>query len=538
MGSIINYTKAVLKQKFAHPVKAIILFLLPLFLFFGTVGAAKAMFTKRETEDKRVSFQHILITVSTLTFYIVYTLTAAYDVVRERQMLRKQHMLANGLGNLKYFLGWTLAYTILMLPTMIVIVVVPHFLGLFPHVNIIVQFIDMLLFQISGITVAFWVSATIPFPILAFIIVLIFNTGFAGAYFGMAYIPDSVKETLCIFISPMAIGTVINNFQHAEIRYAKSGNPEDIIRLVNIIPFKGGKYSVWGNTFKLILNNVLYVTLGVAQEKIFNHLRKSIADRKMEKKFVAQARNASGKTALAGPSIFSAEKVFKSYFSKKTGAVDTLTNVNLEIQKGETFAIVGEKNSGKSSLMKLLYSREVPSYGTLRYAAPTGLSQKEIMSTLGSVAPQDDYIVFEEATVADNINLYASTLKNKINGFNLLKELNFTASTSSKYSKLDSVEKAKVKAAIALMGDKEIFFFDETTKDMSENDRQTFWKLIESKKQGKTVVFSTTSLKEAADHADRSVILDNGKVASIGKTEINNDKVIIKEEQLEVKVEF
>jgi ABC-type multidrug transport system ATPase subunit len=531
MGSIINYTKAVLKQKLAHPVKALILFLLPLFFFFGAVGAGKAIFKgRRETEDKPVSFQHILITVATLTFYLFYTLTAAYDVVRERQMLRKQHMLANGLGNLKYFLGWTLAYTILMLPTMIVMMVVVYFLGLFPHVNIIVQFIDMLIFQMSGITVAFWVSATIPFPLLAFIIVFIFNTGFAGAYFGMAYIPENVKETLCLFVSPMAIGTVINNFQHAEIR-------GDEITLGNIIPFRGGKYNVWANTFKLILNNVLYLTLGIAQEKIYNHLRKSIADRKMEKKFVAQARDSNTKSALAGPSIFSADKVFKSYFAKKTGAADSLTNVNLEIQKGETFAITGEKGSGKSTLMKLLCSREVPSYGTLYYAAPTGLSQKEIMSTLGSVAPEDDYVLFENASVADNINLYSSFLKNKINGFDLLKELNFTGKKGDRYSKLDAAEKAKVKAAIALMCDKDVFFFDEPTKDMTEKDKQAFWKLVESKKQGKTVVFSTTSFEEAAAHADRTVVLEKGSVASLGKVEINNDKVVISEEQLEVKVE-
>jgi len=532
MGSIINYTKAVLKQKLAKPVKFTILFLLPLFFFANAIAAGKAIpfLRKRETEDKPVSKQHIFITVATLTFYLFYTLTCAYDVVRERQILRKQHMLANGLGNLKYFFAWTLAYTILMLPTMIVIMVVSHVLGLFPHVNLVVQFIDMLIFQISGITVAFWVSATIPFPILAFIIVFIFNTSFAGAYFGMAYIPANVKETLCLFISPMAIGTVINNFQHAEIR-------KEAITLINIIPFMGGKYNVWANTFKLILNNVLYITLGVAQEKIFNHLNKSIADRKMEKKFVAQARDVSTKSNLSGPSIFSAEKVFKSYFNKKTGAVDPLANVNFEIQKGETFAITGEKGSGKSTLMKLLCSREVPSYGTLTYAAPTGLSQKEIMATLGSVAPQDDYTVFEEASVADNINLYASIIRNNINGFDLLKELNFTGNKSAKYSKLDAVEKAKVKAAIALMGDKDILFFDETTKDMSENDREAFWKLVESKKQGKTVIFATSSFQEAAAHADRSIVLENGQVASVGKVEVNNNKITVKEEQLQVKVE-
>jgi len=536
MGSIINYTKAILKQKLAHPVKTLILFLLPLFFFFGAVGAGKAMFHgHRETEDKlknNISFQHILIAVACFTFYLLYTITAAYDNVRERQILRKQHMIANGLGNLKYFLAWTLVYTLLMLPTLIVITIVVYALKLFPNVNIIVQFIDNLLFQISGITVAFWVSATIPIPMIAAIVVFIFNTGFAGAYFGMAYIPPNIKETLCLFISPLTFGTIVNNFQLAQIR-------GDTISLLNIIPFKGGKYNVWANTFKLILNNVLYLTLGIAQEKLYKHLSKGIAERKMEKKFVAQskAKTVTNKSVRSGESKFAAEKVFKSYYNKKTGTADSLTNVNLEIQKGEVFAIAGEKDAGKSTLIKLLSAKQVPSYGTINYSAPTGLSQKEIMSTLGSVAPEDDYVLFENASVADNINLYASILKNKINGNDLLKQLNFAAATSAKYSKLDNVEKNKVKAAIALMGDKEVLFFDEPTKDMSESDREAFWKLVESKKNGKTVIFSTTSLPEAAAHADRAVILENGEVASIGKVEVGDDKILVKEEQLEVKVE-
>jgi len=531
MGSIINYTKAILKQKFAHPVKAILLFLLPLFLFFGAVGAGKAIYKKRETEDVRVSKHHILLTVATLSFYIFYTVTAAYDVVKEKQILRKQHMLANGLGKLKFFLAWTLAYTILMLPTMIVMMIVVYILKIFPHVNIIVQFIDMLLFQISGITVAFWVSASIPIPIIAAIVVFIFNTSFTGAYFGMAYIPDNIKETLCLFISPMTIGTIINNFQHVEIR----GHS---ISLGNIIPFRGGEYNVWANTFKLILNNVLYITLGLAQDKLFNHLKKNAAERKMEQKFASQAaRSVSNKTVRSGESKFSAEKVFKSYFNKKNGTADSLNNVNLEIQKGEIFAVAGTKGSGKSTFLKLLASREVPSYGNVNYSCPTGLSQLEILSTLGSVAPEDDYVLFEEASVADNINLYASILKNNIDGFELLRELNYNGSNASKYNKLDDVEKNKVKAAIALMCNKDVLIFDEPTKDMSENDRISFWKLVKSMKNNKTVVFSTTSLQEAANYSDRAVVLENGQVASIGKVEVGDNKILIKEEQLQVKVE-
>jgi len=510
MGSIINYAKAQLKAKFSKPVTAIILFILPLFFFFGTIPAAKFMFPNGREKDPevRVSKQHILMNVAALSFYVIYTITAGYDVVKERQILRKQHMFANGFTNLKFYLAWLLVYIVLVLPTAIVMIVVMYFVNLFPHVNIIVQFVDFFLLQLSGITVAFWIATYVPIAFIGAIVVAFFNLSFAGAYFGMAYIPDNVKETLCLFVSPMTYGGILNNFQHAEMR-------GDSIVLKNLIPFMGGDYSVFAYTFKLIFNNILYISFACLFDKLFKHLNRNPSELKKEKDFESDAAqksvnamngNGNGVTKIA------AHKVYKYYFNKKTGETSVLENVNFNVCEGETFAIVGEKGSGKSTLMKLLCGREVPSYGVVDVSAAIGLDQIGVMSTIASVAPEDDYVVFEKASVADNVNYYSSLLKNKIriSGFDLLKGLNFEKNVSTQYCKLDKVDKAKVKAVLALICNKDVLFFDEPTTDMSENDKEAFWKVLNASKQGKTVIFSSTSPEEAAQYADRALVLQNG----------------------------
>jgi len=537
MGSIINYAKAQLKAKFSKPVTAIILFILPLFFFFGTIPAAKFMFPNGRENDPnvRVSKQHIFMNIAALSFYIIYTITAGYDVVKERQILRKQHMFANGFSNLKFYFAWTLVYTILILPTTIVMIVVMYFVKLFPHVNIIVQFVDFFLLQLSGITVAFWVATYVPIALIGSIVVAFFNISFAGAYFGMAYIPDNVKETLCLFVSPMTYGGILNNFQHAEMR-------GDSIGLVNLIPGKGGEYSVFAYTFKLIFNNILYISFACLFDKLFKHLNRNPSELKKEKDFETDASQKSVNTITnAGNGItkIAAHKVYKYYFNKKTGETSVLENVNFGVCEGETFAIVGEKGSGKSTLMKLLCGREVPSYGVVDVSAAIGLDQLGVMSTIASVAPEDDYVVFEEASVADNIKYYTSLIKNKVrmNGFDILKGLNFEKSVSTKYSKLDKVEKAKVKAAIAFICNKDVLFFDEPTTDMSENDKEAFWKILNASKQGKTVIFTSTSEEEATQYADRALVLKNGKVVSIGKLGLEGKTVNVNKKQLEVMVE-
>jgi len=543
MGSIINYAKAQLKAKFTKPITAIILFILPLILFSGTIPAAKFMF--KNTRDKfkpgedinnpdHVSFQHILMNVASLSFYIFYTITGAYDVVKERQILRKQHMLANGFSNLKFYLAWTLVYSVLIIPTSIVIIAVTYCLGLFPHVNVIVQFIDFYLLEISGVTVGFWIATYVPIAFIAGIVVAFFNLSFTGAYFGMARMNAASKETLYIFVSPMTFGSILNNFQHVEMKYGTQGKS---ITLMNLIPFMGGEYSVFGFTFKLIFNNILYISFACLFDKLFKHLNRNKSELKKEAEFSKVSGNVESSTPRSGVSKISTYKVYKSYFNKKSGETAVLDNINFEVCEGETFAIVGEKGSGKSTLLKLLCGREVPSYGTVDVSSAIGLSQIGVMSTIASVAPEDDYTVFEKVSVADSINYYASILKNKINGFDLLKSLNFEKSFSTSYSKLDKVEKAKVKAAIAIMCNKDVLFFDEPTTDMTENDQNSFWKVLNSAKKGKTVIFTTTSLEEAAKYSDRSLVLEDGKVSSIGKVEVNGKSIVIKEEQLNVVVD-
>jgi len=535
MGFISQYTKAQLKHKFAHPVRTLLWASTPIVFFIITVIIGKNM--KRETEDKPVSKQHILMNVAQLTFFIVYSYVIAYDVIKEKQILRKQHMISNGLGLLKFYMAWLNIYNVFILPLSIIFVGVFYALGVFPHVNIIVQFIDFYLFQLTNVTVCFWVSTYVPVAAIGAIVVLLFNASFAAAYFGMAYIPENVKDTLCLFISPMTMGGILNNFQHVEIR-----NEE--ITLKNLIPFLGGKYNVFAMTFKLILNNILYITFALAFDKLFKHLNRNKGEIKKREFYENDAKTIeAAKTAKRGDAKISVENAYKTYFgknkeTKKISAVDAIKNVSFEVYNNEVFGIAGKDGAGKSTLFKMITGRILSSYGNVEVMSNIGLDQAGMMAQLGSVSPQDDYIIIEDATVANNIEIYNSIIKSKEDPYELLNKLNFKGNKSDVYCKLDINERTKVKNVIALMADKKFIFFDEPTAGMTDSDKQAFWKVLDSKKEGKTIVFTTSSVDEAEQYADRVLVLDDGKVDCIGEVEtINHDSKIAKQHELTVTVE-
>ncbi|ORX80975.1 P-loop containing nucleoside triphosphate hydrolase protein [Anaeromyces robustus] len=538
MGFISEYTKAQLKHKFAHPVRTLLWALSPVVFFIVTIIIGKSM--KRETEVTRVSFQSILMTAATLTFFIAYSYVIGYDVIREKQILRKQHMISNGLGLLKFYMAWLNVYNVFILPLSIIMVAVFYILGVFPHVNIFVQFIDFYIFQLTNVTVCFWISTYVPVACIGAFVVLFFNLSFLGAYFGMAYIPDNVKDTLCLFISPMTIGGILNNFQHAEIS-------NDIITLKNLIPFLGGKYNVFAMTFKLILNNVLYVSFAMAFDKLFKHLNRNKSEIKKREFYENDAKTIeAAKTVKRGDAKISVENAYKTYFgknkeTKKTSEVDAIKNVSFEVYNNEVFGIAGKDGAGKSTLFKMITGRILSSYGNVEVMSNIGLDQAGMMAQLGSVSPQDDYVIIEEGSVANNIDLYNSIIKSnksKEDPYELLNQLNFKGKKTDAYCKLDINERTKVKNVIALMADKKFIFFDEPTAGMTDSDKEAFWKVLESKKEGKTIVFTTSSVDEAEQHSDRVLVLDDGKVDCIGEVEVVKDNnKIAKQHELTVTVE-
>ncbi len=205
-----------------------------------------------------------------------------------------------------------------------------------------------------------------------------------------------------------------------------------------------------------------------------------------------------------------------------------LSNVNLEIKKGEKVAIVGKNGAGKTTLVKLLMGLYTPVSGEcringIRYSQ---MDQNDILR-LFSVAAQETVIypmsLKENITISDanrpKEDLYHtvcdSTGIRKIQESHGSDEVLLREEVFEDAVDLSGGEKQKVKLARALYADREILVFDEPLSSLDVSSETDFIDLIFNRYQDRTVIVITHNLT-CTRLCDKIVSMENGQISEIG----------------------
>jgi lipopolysaccharide transport system ATP-binding protein len=190
-----------------------------------------------------------------------------------------------------------------------------------------------------------------------------------------------------------------------------------------------------------------------------------------------------------------------------------LKEVSFEIQKGEAFGIIGKNGSGKSTLLKILAKVLYPDSGSL--------------TMNGKVASFLELGVgFQpELTARENVYIYSSIM-----GISR-KEVNKKYDSIFEFAELEKFQSMKLKNfssgmylrlafATAVHAVPDILLIDEVFAVGDEAfQKKCAVKIDEFRKEGKTIVFVSHALNKVKDLCQRSLLLDHGKLVTIGKTE-------------------
>ena len=202
------------------------------------------------------------------------------------------------------------------------------------------------------------------------------------------------------------------------------------------------------------------------------------------------------------------------FFSKKNKSKDSvlkvLKNINLEIEKGETVALIGTNGSGKSTLLKLMTKIIYPNKGTIT-------TQGKLTSLLELGAG-----FHEDFTGRENIYFNASIfgltraeIDKKIDDIIEFSELgDFIDNPVRTYS---SGMYMRLAFSVAINVQAEIILIDEilAVGDQHFQDK-CFKKLMELKKSGKTIVIVTHNINQVKQICDRAIWLYKGEVRMDG----------------------
>jgi len=202
--------------------------------------------------------------------------------------------------------------------------------------------------------------------------------------------------------------------------------------------------------------------------------------------------------------------------TRKFGDLTAVDELNLEIEEGEIFGLVGPDGAGKTTTMRLLTGILDPSAGEGWVYGKNIISETEELKDNIAYMSQR-FGLYEDLTVLENINFYADIfcIPPKERPETIEKLLGFSGLTPFKErlaGKLSGGMKQKLGLACALIHTPKVLFLDEPTNGVDPVSRRDFWRILyELLKEKVTILYSTSYLDEA-ERCKRVGLLHKGKL--------------------------
>ena len=207
-------------------------------------------------------------------------------------------------------------------------------------------------------------------------------------------------------------------------------------------------------------------------------------------------------------------KVYKNGFN-------ALKSINLNIKKGEIFAMLGPNGAGKTTLISIICGIVKPSSGKVTVDNFDIIDDyRETRSRIGLVPQELTLEQFE--TVFNNVS-YSRGLYGKNPDpqhiEKILKQLSLWDKKDQRLRQLSGGMKRRVLIAKALSHEPSILFLDEPTAGVDVELRQDMWKIVEElRATGVTIILTTHYIEEAEAIADRVGVINQGEIIVVEDT--------------------
>ncbi|MGE7590791.1 ABC transporter ATP-binding protein [Peribacillus sp. NPDC101480] len=235
----------------------------------------------------------------------------------------------------------------------------------------------------------------------------------------------------------------------------------------------------------------------------------------------ADVKNSLGLESIANPGNIQFNSV---YFTYPSSTVVNLSNISVQLERGQTLGIVGKTGSGKTTFVKQLL-REYPlGKGEIAFAGMPleQLTLEDIRKWIGYV-PQDHFLFSK--SVRENIlfgkmDATEDELAEAIRLADFEKDLmmlpnHLETLVGEKGVALSGGQKQRISIARALIKNPEILILDDSLSAVDAKTETTIIENIQNERAGKTTIITTHRLS-AVQHADRIIVLDSGEIIEEG----------------------
>lgn len=205
-------------------------------------------------------------------------------------------------------------------------------------------------------------------------------------------------------------------------------------------------------------------------------------------------------------------------FKNKTA----VNKLNISVNEGEIFSLLGVNGAGKSTTIKMLTCLIKPTSGEAYLNGKSIVTESNAVKSITNSSPQDTAIA-GNLTVRENLEMmaaiygYAENAKEKAT--NAIKEFRFEEYEKQLAKTLSGGWQRRLSIALALITEPKILFLDEPTLGLDVIARRELWEIIEELKGKVTIVLTTHYLEEAEALSDRIAIMANGELKAVGTAE-------------------
>ena len=202
--------------------------------------------------------------------------------------------------------------------------------------------------------------------------------------------------------------------------------------------------------------------------------------------------------------------------TKKYKDIIAVDQLNLQVNKGELFSLLGVNGAGKTTTIKMLSCLTQPTSGDAFLNGKSICKDSTAVKSLIAVSPQETAVA-SGLSVHENLELMCG-----VHGFTQDKQnakiaeltelLGLGSVSKKKAGKLSGGWQRRLSIAMALISEPEILFLDEPTLGLDVLARSDLWDLIRSIKGKVTIILTTHYMEEAEALSDRIAIMKDGKL--------------------------
>jgi len=266
------------------------------------------------------------------------------------------------------------------------------------------------------------------------------------------------------------------------------------------------------------------ISKGVASDQVKKMLLDNGWSKDIIDKIFVKA-DTKGINVSTGKSILKLANITKAY-----GANVVLDNLNLAINPGEIFGIVGLSGSGKTTLLNTLVGFVDLDKGVVLIKSPkdkkdylVSRNPKVVSEYFGFAAQHPSF--YDKLTVEENVDHFASLYnmprkkrKDKCN--ELIRMVGLSKSKMILAQNLSGGMQKRLDIACSLVHDPQILILDEPTADLDPVSRGEMWDLIKQiNSEGTTVILASHFVNELEQLCSRFAILHNKQISEIGTPE-------------------